>query len=506
MEEKNKNSQAEYEKRREDMNGMFIKNWDSLASKEDTETLEGMQAFQAKAEEYLRKQINESHLGGVSELDQAKKRYLLYFISALLFEVSKEYNTNLSANGRDKADISLLNKMVNRISKGQFDRDVTDFFAAKLVINNSPVLKTDTTSRLAQQRQLNVEKSKSFADYKAKNIATMEQAYATGSRKEYFTKMGELIDAIIAVIPETATEERAKFEKRKEEINNKLEYAHLLPDDKLHKEDMRLKGKNFNFTHDDTDISDFDILLSDYNSRIDNDLLFQNLKNDINTIFKNPSNNLLRKFGMNIAKVKDIEKPNGYTDRTYILDTLAGKIEIKLQTEDQERRGNENHFEYKDKSDENKNFSNLPPKIPTDLDNKEAVESFRSNLLFSIPKFFTADITDKFGRKSVVINFLETYLGVAKVYRVPDSHELANFMDTYTNVLYENEDVLIGDRNDVVSLKPVDNGKGNNSRARSRYMILNELDLEAYINSDEFNMLKSLNREDKDPSDDDDGR
>ena len=459
------------------MHESIIKDWSNmlLNNGQNIDPEKPMTYHSEDIQEYWMNQLNDSYIGQESKIDKMKMNYLFYFLSDMGIRISKRYNTELKWVGRFKSVESFQNKVINRISKGDFDRDVNDYNANKFIIDRAPVLDSDINSELARRRKENLKKLDKFEKYKSENISQENFIYEKASRKEYFKKMSEVLDALIDITPEYATEEKDRYLKQKEEIETQLKYTKIQPNDQLTLKDIRLKGEVFNYNHDETNITDFHVLLSDYSSRINNDLLHQTLINYVNTVLK--ESDLLKRYDISIEKQKTIQKENGYTDKTIVFNTIAGKNELKLQTSDQERRGNANHFSHKDKGSKNKDYFNLPPEIPVDLNDEEAIKQFRYYFYRKIPLFYEATTTNIGGRNCTRIDFLDPITSFKKVYEVPEDHKLANYIRLYTNVLYENEDILLGDE--------------RRKKARQLCIIIDEDDIEAYAHSKELKELKA---------------
>ena len=452
--------------KKEDRKNMMMRNLNKLSNRDDVDTTspEGLRDFKNNLEKYFQDQLNDAYIGKLSEEDQAKREYLYTFIAALLLEENTLFNgTDVSITGRFKSETSFIDKVINRGFKGDFDRPINDYFGVKMVITNAPELQqfeyrnSDEQSDneeglrpLVMIRNENLKKFERYKKYAESNLT--EEKIGKASRQEYYEQMISLLNDMIDVTPAYATDLLDLFESRKEKIEIKKSNHGLVPEDRLREEDYNIQNADeFKFQHDVNKMTDFHVLLGDYRKRIDNALLFQTLINHVNTIFSDSQ--LLDKFGINILKidngkggkveVKKNEKANGYTDRTYLLDTPAGVIEFKLQTKYQEEEGESgrlaSHMNYKN--------TTKPPDMPKldEMDNPDRIKRYRDKLLKTLPEYFKAKRDKEESEMTININTLRTYFTFKKQFRIPHGHPDELELNSYEEALYKNREKLLDD-------------------------------------------------------------
>ena len=453
--------------KKEDRNNMMMRNLGKLADRDDVDTSspEGLKDFQIGIEKYFRDQLNDSYIGNTSEEDKAKREYLYTFIAALLLEENTLFKgTDVSITGRFKSETSFLDKVINRGFKGDFDRPINDYFGVKMVITDAPELhqfeyrnsgedvhaNEEGLRPLVKIRNENLKKFEKYKKYAEACLA--DEKIKNASRQEYYEQMTSLLDDMIDATPAYATDLKDLLEARKEKIETKKRNHGLVPEDRLREEDYNIQNADeFKFQHDINKKTDFHVLLDDYRKRIDNALLFQTLINHVNTIFTDSQ--LLKRFGVKIAKIDDgkgnkvdvkkNEKKNGYTDRTYLLDTQAGMIEFKLQTKYQEEEGESgrlaSHMNYKN--------TTKPPDFPKidEMDDKEKVQKYRDKLVKTLPEYFKAKRDKEESDMTVNINTLRTYFTFKKQFRIPHGHPDELEINSYEEALYKNREKLLDD-------------------------------------------------------------
>lgn len=424
--------------------------------------LKGLQDFKKGAEDYIIDQLQNSHIGNYSDVDKEKREYLYNLVATILLEHNKEYkNTDIDIIGRFKSDESFKNKMLKRALKEDEKKPIQDMFGAKIVINNTKNF-LPKSSILSQEREKNLELLSEFNDFKENKLIGNERKDLTS--EEYFIQLKKLLKSIQSILPENAVNLIESYKKKEEIVSQKIDYLKIRKDKKIDNQDLCLDSKEFEFN--DRRKSDFEYLLEDFEARIDDKVFYQILVNQIRTLLKNSE--LLKRFCIKIDSEKSKETENGYVAKFLKLDTLAGEIEIQLQTQNQYEEGVlgfASHMNYK---------YMLPPEpIPKDLDDIEKIREYRNKTKPKIPEFIKASKERSSKIPAVTISDESEYLALKEIYQVPDTSHLKNDLEDYFENVY------------LVRKKLFENPE-------QKIQSFQENDIEVYLNSEGFKHLKNI--------------
>lgn len=180
------------------------------------------------------------------------------------------------------------------------------------------------------------------------------------------------------------------------------------------------------------------------------------------------SNPAFEKLGIKLSD-EPIEKKrteNGFESNFIYFDTLLGRIECQLQTENQYRFGNFGfaaHTKLKGKKIH-------PVGIPLDLKDKEKIQEYRNTVKSISPDSFLARMDDNEIGRVMILEFgdYQNYSNVISQIAKGDPSE--RFLYAYRSKAYALKDVLF------------------DKEERSFGFI--EADIQRYVNSDEFKHLK----------------
>lgn len=181
------------------------------------------------------------------------------------------------------------------------------------------------------------------------------------------------------------------------------------------------------------------------------------------------SNPTFEKLGIKLSDIPIERKrtENGFESNFIYLDTLLGKIECQLQTENQYRFGNFGfaaHTKLKGKKIH-------PVGIPVDVKDKEKIKEYRKAVKSISPDSFLARMDDNEISRVMILEFgdYQNYSNVISQIAKGDPSE--SFLYSYRSKAYALKDVLF------------------DKEERSFGFI--EADIQRYVNSDEFQELKN---------------
>lgn len=339
------------------------------------------------------------------------QEYLHNLVATILHEYNKYFpNYSIEAHYRFKAPKSLADKIIDYMSRSdrselvqdkskQYEYlidEIKDVFALKLVLIKKPSTfhsKDEKLNNLAKKTVVNqdfITKMQKFESELIEDNFSINPSYKyTVTKKDYYSKCIEVIDQIIANLPQKATELIAHYQNIRASLSESLEIIDTLPEDTLIDEDDYPSG-NINFSK----------LLDEFSSRIYDELDLEILTKQSKSILSDSEK--VKNLGIDIESSKEKITPRGYLSNFIILDTLLGPIECQVQPEHAYIDGNTGFSAHtKMKNKKIKGF-----KIPNP-ENPEEVKKFKMSVAYVSPKYFTARLDDVEENKVVIQGFTD---------------------------------------------------------------------------------------------------
>lgn len=425
----------------------------------------GLKEFQKKYKVYMKEQLD-SYVGKISEIDKIRREYLYYLETALRLEYAYNYkNTSIDILGRFKSETSFTTKLIHRTFKKEFDKPIDDIIGMRIIIDSTKIL-LPKESELYKEREKNIEILRHLSEFREKNL--LQKGNLNVSRQEYFENLQKLLQAIQGTLPEEAVNLIEYYKEKEKVVAEKIDYLSINPEKRLQEEDLHIKSREFNNNADyDERKSDYEILLDDFEARIDDKIYYQTLVNQVRTLLK--QSELMQKFGVKIISEKSKVTENGYVAKFIKLDTLAGKIEMQLQTQNQYVDGVTGFASHM-------NYKYLPPPtpLPNDMQNKKKIEEYRNKIMPKLPEYYEVKLDDSsLMEPAVIISKESDYAALKKLYQVPKESHLKSEISKYLSDAYKHRKVLFENPDSSVE-----------SMLQSELM--------AFLESDNFKKLKEL--------------
>lgn len=424
-------------------------------------TKKGYKEFKKSVEVYLKDQLN-SYIGKISEEDIIKREYVNDLIATILLEHNKKYkNTEIELLGRYKSDESFKTKTIHRMFKKDFDRPIDDIVGFRIVIESTKTL-LPKESELNKEREKNLELLRVFYEFKENNLNDIGDLKI--SKEEYLLNLQALLKAIQQTLPKEAINLIDLYKKKEKIVKEKIDYLSINKDTILTKEDLHISAKEFSDSEEEK--SDFEVHLEDFEARIDDKMYYQILVNQMRTVLK--QSELIDNLEVKILSEKSKITENGYVAKFIKLSTLAGEIEVQLQTKNQYLEGVAGlaaHLDYK---------YQIPTQIPENLEDEAQIREFRSKTLPKLPEYFSAKIDcESQIEPAVIIRAESDYSALKKLYQVSKDSHLKEDIKKYLRSVYKVRRILFENHDSSVE-----------SIQRS--------DIDDFINSDRFKMLQDI--------------
>ena len=413
--------------------------------------------FQLAAEKYIKESLYRDFIGNTTLDDRVRREFIYNFMAAIMLEHNIIFSsTDISIQARFKSDKSYIKKLAERVIDGK-RKPINDFFAARIIIDSSKDVLPDESPITIKKREaekLNVEMTQ-FAERYLVSSETIQEL----SKIEYYTKLKTLLEGIVKLLPEKATnlireyEDKIKAADRMIKILEANQYNHDFTENDYVTEYSEvptfepngregiaeIPGGDLRSEFHDNRKCDFKYYLEEFRKRIDDEYLYAILTKEIDTILKTSSSpkNLLSNFGqIKIVSESRKETENGYVSKFVKIRTIAGEFELQLQTKHQYEegvRGKASHMNYK--------FI-VPPPTPRDLTDQAEVDQFLVTLKPMLPEYFEAKL-EPYSDLSVQIKTESDYTALKRLFQISTNSTLAPFLDSYYKRIYPNLDVLI---------------------------------------------------------------
>lgn len=465
-----------------DISKISAENWDeiwhAIKEKHNDFALEDSNQYSQKFQEHVLRDLEESYFSTHNEEDIEKIEYYKNFVTCMLLEHNKNYpNTNIRIKGRFKSDESFLDKSLYRASKEEYKRKISDMFAIKIIIDDSSE-NFSPNSLIFQKREENRKQLLSLVDFY--NKLQNPDMRSNISKEEYYNNMIKLLGYLQNVVPEEATDLKQNYKEMQNYIKQMKSYLPITKEKMMTENEFHLSFMNYPKPSEDDKQSktDFGYLYDDLSARINDEHNFQLLQNQINTLFSdsNYGSKELKRFDYKIISSRTKKKSNGYVSKFLILDTPAGKMEIQLQTANQERDGEEGYAAHSD-------YKNNPvPEIPPDVNDPESIKHYRSVICHTTPDYFDAYIDRNQYEPAALFVMKSSYLNLKTATQVRKGHPLENVLQSYYEEIYKNRKKIFK----------------QNSELQDSFQIK---DIDAYLSSGEVEKLKSMKKIDSDDRD-----
>ena len=404
------------------------------------------------------------------------KEYLYNFVTAVMIEYGKHFDGyGIKTIARLKSPKSLADKIVDYIARPDKHIDagkngfnistISDMFAMNMVLMKSPSLfhsNNPEINSLIQEEISNnsfIAEMQQFRALLINDELSAKPDYIYGvTKKDYYEKCLQIIDRLIAIIPEEATNLISKYSEQRNGIKEALEFIdETLPEDTL--VDIS------DYPAENNDEIDFFKLLDTFSSRIHDKVDLAILTKQAHSIFENSE--LLKQFRVSIKDVKEKKTKSGYVSYFIYLSTPLGVIECQLQSNNQYIDGNIGESAHSNMK--NKTIKGF--KIP-DLKNPDDIKRFKSSVLYVAPKFFVAKMDDlEFGK--VILQEYTDYKNYRNVLaQVPKGSPQEKAMLSYFEKLYSLRDHIF-------------DSSGNTQELIS-------YDINKYLKSDNFKKILSM--------------
>ena len=432
-----------------DISNITAKNWDevwhAIKEKHNDFALEDSNQYSKNFEKHVSKNLEENYFSTHSEEDIEKIEYYKNFISCILLEHNKEHSgTHIRIKGRFKSDESFLDKSLYRASKEEYDREITDMFAIKILVDASSE-SFSPNSEISKQRDENRRKISSLIDFS--NSLRNPEKRNNMSKEEYYDNMIKLLGYLQDILPDEATDLRQHYLDEQNFIIQRKAYLPITQEKNMTEDEFHLSFMDYPkpTEYDNLSKTDFDYLFEDFSARIDDEHNFQLLQNQINTLFhsSNLGSDRLKKFDYKIISSRTKKKPNGYVSKFIILDTPAGKMEIQLQTANQEKEGEEGYAAHSD-------YKNNPsPEAAPDINDPKSIEHFRSVVCHTTPDYFDAYIDRNQYEPAALFVMKSSYLNLKTATQVRKGHPLEDVLQTYYEDIYKNRNKIFKQNNEL---------------------------------------------------------
>ena len=431
-----------------DISKITAENWDdvlrAIKEKHQDFVLEDSNAYSKNFEKHVMRNLKENYFSTHSEEDNEKIEYYKNFISCILLEHKKNYfGTDIRIKGRFKSDESFLDKSLYRASKEEYDREITDMFAIKILIDGSSE-NFSPNSEIFKRREQNRDRLATLVDFN-NNLSNPDKRNSI-SKEEYYNNMIKLLGYMQDVLPDEATELRQHYLDEQNYFIQRKTYLPIAREKNVTEDELHLPFMNFPKPAENDVLSktDFNYLFEDFSTRINDEHNFQLLQNQINTLFKNSNLGYkLKKFDYKIISSRTKKKPNGYVSKFIILDTPAGKMEIQLQTANQEREGEEGYAAHSDYK------TNPPPEVAPDINDPKSIEHFKSVVCHTTPDYFEASIDRNQYEPAALFVMKSSYLNLKTATQVRKGHPLEDVLQAYYKYIYDNRNKIFKQNNEL---------------------------------------------------------
>ena len=409
--------------------------------------------------------------------------YFHHLIATIMIEHYNSYPySGINIPYRFKAPQSTENKLDSRLEKanvsydenGQIHLDVDpiyDVFAMKIISRRRQPAFSSTypeISSLIEERKRNqpfLEKMQEFKGRLIEDEYTKEGSYKFKyecTKEEYYEKCRELLVNLKELFDPKATDVLEFYDQQILDIDNRLEVLRVTKtpgeeDEIIDKKDLTDDGINFFhiLTEYETkfyDKSDLAILTKQFLSLFENNKKFQSL-------------------GISLKDSKEpVEKKrtaNGFESNFIYLNTPVGTIECQLQTENQYRYGNYGRAAHSNM----KGKAVRPLPIP-DVNDQNKVNNFVQEVNQIVPKSYLARMDDNEPGRVLIQKFndYQNYKGLTT--QVAKGDPLESLLRNYFAKLYALRKKIF--------------------KTQEKTMGFIDLDIEDYIQSDEFKEIKDI--------------
>ena len=373
-------------KKEEFRNNLVVKKWDEFSQEKAAQVY--LDAFNKNNKKYM--------------LSNAKQRQFYHMlVAAIMLEYHSHFSGyNVEADYRFKSPKSVQEKVVDYLSRGdsstlKYDekkqtyiadiKEIQDAFAMKLIVTNRPSTfhaKDPEINQLVQEKVKNQDLLSEMQQFKNQLIDddfSMEPEYIYNvSKKEYYQKCLNLIDAIIPMLAPEATSLKKYY----------LDLKHNFEDTMVLIDEVYDEGEIVDKTDYPVETPDFLTLLDDFSLRIYDKLDLAILTKQVESMFQTSST--LKDFGVSLSGIKKKRTPSGYVSNFMYIKTKYGTFELQLQSEHEFREGN---YGYAAHSSNMKGKKISRYKIPS-LDDKAAVAQFKSMTRYISPRSYVSRMDD----------------------------------------------------------------------------------------------------------------
>lgn len=414
--------------------------------------------------------------------DPAIRNYFNHIIAAIMiaqyqnyeqFGINIPYRYKARNSTRNKVESRLRNATIHYSDDGKVVLDnmqpLNDIFAMKIVSRRRPPIVSSDDPQIQEyieeqknnrgflERMQKFRSSLMIDDNGPKKASNYKYEC---SKIEYYEKCKEILTKLKEIVDPKATKLIKYYDGKIDDIESCLEFLRAShtndePDALITEED--LTNSNFNF---------FD-LLKEFEGKYYNKCDLEILTKQVCSLFN--SNPTFEKLGIRLSDnpVEKKRTENGFESNFIYLDTLLGKIECQLQTENQYRFGNFGfaaHTKLKGKRIH-------PVAIPVDIKDKEKIKEFREAINAISPDSFLARMDDNELGRVMILEFgsYQNYSNVISQIAKGDPSE--SFLYAYRSKAYALKDVLF------------------DKEEHSLGFI--EADIQRYLNSEEFRELQS---------------
>ena len=420
-------------------------------------------------------------------LDNPKiHHYFHNIVAAIMMAQYETYEfAGINIPYRFKSPQSTKNKLDSRIRKAhiEFDKNqrmhisdmgpIVDIFAMKVISKRRPPVFHSTDpeiNALIEERKKNqgfLDQMQQFKGKLVENEYTKPENYVLKyecTKLEYYEKCKELITRLKDLIDPRAVNVINHYNEQLLDIDNRLEVINATgPSSFVDKDDLTDGSLNF-FK-----------LLEEYESRFYDKSELAILTKQFLSLFEN--NEVFKKLGISIKHpenpVEEKRTENGYESNFICIDTLLGTIECQLQTEHQFEYGNYGFAAHSKL--EGKAVKLV--KIPDNVEDKKLLNKFVQKVREISPKGYSARMDSNEQGRVMIQKFddYQNYKGL--VSQVAKGHPLERLLRVYFSRLYAL-------RHDIF-------------KASEKTMGFNNLDIEEYLSSKEFEDLKQKIKDEK---------
>ncbi len=360
------------------------------------------------------------------------EEFFTRFANAIMFELSRNTKSHITASARIKSQFSFLGKIFYR-SAYKNDKPVNDLFGMKLILHSTdevlpsddPLMqkKLENDQQISEFQKTVQESLTDIADVSSLNIKT----------SDYYNQFIKMLDSIKKVVSPEATAYMSFIDSKKDLLQSKLDKINALGlgDSNLSKAELQIDHA-FKMFYDPKRKykSDFEAVLARYKELNDDLVYYPIFCNQVRKIFTDSK--VLQRFNFKVVEEKNKDNENGYRARFIVLETPVGRVEIQLQTENQLRDGISG-FSAHDQFKAIPPLPILPPK-----GNTEKWNDFIDAVDFITPFAFSIEEDSRaIDETTMITTYDSRHLELKKVIEVSKESPLYTFVNKYLFATYQ---------------------------------------------------------------------